>query len=125
MSERTARRRILWFGAMDSLIDEWIQDGIADAPERATMLGIDGYDDQLADYSAASFDRRDRRDDRWLARLEAVATDGLSLDQRIDRDLVISLLRGRAAMRDWTASSNSFSTGSTPKRTWPGSRWLA
>src|SRR4051794_18199239 len=69
--------------AFDDLIDEWIADGIEDAPERATALGIDGYDDRLGDYSAEAFARRDARDDRWLERLQAAPAD--SLDQELDR----------------------------------------
>ena len=87
---------------MDGVIEQWIDEEMAESPERATMLGIDGYDDRLADYSAAGFERRARRDDAWLDRLSATDADGLTPDQEIDRDLVVSLLRGRAAMRDWT-----------------------
>jgi uncharacterized protein (DUF885 family) len=86
---------------MDDLIAEWMANELAEAPERATTLGIDGHDDRLTDYSPAGFERRDRADDQWLARLSAVADDQLSLDQRIDRDLILSALRGRAAMREW------------------------
>ena len=69
----------------------------------ATALGIDGYDDQLGDFSAAGFARREARSDHWQGVLEGVPDDGLSMDQRIDRDLVLSSLRGGAVMRDWAA----------------------
>ena len=83
------------------MIDDWITAELAESPERATALGIDGYDDRLGDYSAAGFERRISRDDRWLDRLATQPDEGLSRDQQIDRDLILSALRGRAVMRDW------------------------
>src|SRR4051794_31503511 len=84
--------------AVDDLIDEWIADELAESPERATALGIDGYDERLGDYSAEGFARREQRDDGWLERLHGAPTD--TLDQELDRDLILSALRGRKVMRD-------------------------
>src|SRR4051794_41833607 len=74
---------------------------LAESPERATALGIDGHDDRLSDLSAAGFARRAAADDRWAERFSALESGGLTDDQQIDRDLVLSLLRGRSVMRDW------------------------
>ncbi|MEY2478073.1 MAG: hypothetical protein QOG87_3388 [Actinomycetota bacterium] len=88
---------------LDALLDEWLREEIEESPVTASGLGIDGYDDQLGDLSAAAFERRDRRAEHWQRTLEAVPDDGLSVDQAIDRDLVLSALRGREVMRDWEA----------------------
>lgn len=88
---------------LDALLADWIDEEMAESPVRATYLGIDGHDDRLGDYSREGITRRERRDDHWLQTFSAVGDNGLSLDQRIDRDLVLSTLRGRSAVRDWEA----------------------
>jgi uncharacterized protein (DUF885 family) len=79
---------------LDSVIDTWLDEEFDESPVRASSLGVDGYDDRLGDYSEAGFARRDQRDEHWLGEFSA-------LPESIDRDLVISTLRGRAVMRDW------------------------
>ncbi len=73
----------------------------ADSPVKASHLGLEGYDDRLDDLSEAAFAARRRRGAEWLARFEAVTDDGLGPEDRIDRDLLLSVLRGRAIMADW------------------------
>src|SRR4051812_3493657 len=48
---------------IDGLIDEWMAAELAESPERATTLGIEGHDDHLSDLSAAGFARRAAADD--------------------------------------------------------------
>jgi len=72
-------------------------------PVRATQLGIDGHDDRLGEFTAADYERRARNDDAWYERFAALADADLTGDERIDRDLVISTLRGRQIVRDWEA----------------------
>src|SRR3712207_687323 len=84
------------------LIQAFFDETIADSPVAASGLGIDGYDDQLDDMSEAAIEDRRRRSAAWLQRLEAVADDQCATpDERVDRDLLISLLRGRAVLDDW------------------------
>jgi uncharacterized protein (DUF885 family) len=71
------------------------------SPVMASHLGIEGYDDRLDDLSEAAFETRRRRHAEWLARFDAVPGGELSSDDRIDRDLVRAVLRGRAVMADW------------------------
>jgi uncharacterized protein (DUF885 family) len=71
------------------------------SPVMASHLGIEGYDDRLDDLSETAFATRRRRHDEWLARFDAVPDAGLSAGERIDRDLVRAVLRGRAIMADW------------------------
>jgi uncharacterized protein (DUF885 family) len=78
----------------DALIDEWLTEQFDESPVRASQLGVDGYDELLGDYSEAGYRRREARDDYWYGAFSA-------LPESIDRDLVLSNLRGRAVMRDW------------------------
>jgi len=77
------------------LADRFIKEELADSPVLASSLGIDGFDDQLDDLSAEAFRRRDTSATEWLGRFRAVPDEGLSADEQIDRDFVISILRGR------------------------------
>ncbi len=65
-------------------------------PVHADALGAPGYSHRLGDFSAAAFHSREREAAQWLARFEA-EPDG------IDRDLVVSALRGELLMTRWPA----------------------
>jgi uncharacterized protein (DUF885 family) len=84
----------------DRLAAELLEDQLAAEPNLGTFLGITDHDDRVADKSAAAIVERHRREDVWLQRFEAL-DDELDLDERIDRDLVVMVLRGRQVMRDW------------------------
>lgn len=87
-------------GAIDALLGSFFERELDDAPVSASALGIDGYDDRLGDFTAEGFERRAADDRRWHDRFAAV--DGeLSSEQQLDRDLVLSTLRGRRIMHDW------------------------
>ena len=86
---------------LDTLIESWFDELVEENPVRATSLGIDGHDDRLGEYTAADFERRAAADGRWLERVRAIGDEGLSLDERIDRDLLVSHLRGSEVMQDW------------------------
>ncbi|MGB9278683.1 MAG: DUF885 domain-containing protein [Pseudonocardiaceae bacterium] len=65
-------------------------------PVHADALGAPGYGHRLGDFSAAAFDTSERDTARWLTRFEAEP-------EGIDRDLVISVLRGNLLMAGWPA----------------------
>ncbi len=88
---------------LDGLIQDWMDEEMAAAPVRATSLGVDGHDHELGHFGADFFEAEIARADGWRARLEKVGDDGLSTSQIIDRDLVLSGLRGRLVMDDWQA----------------------
>lgn len=86
---------------IDALVDEYVAWEFAESPTAATFHGADGHDDELPDLSAAGFARRDAAEDDWVRRFGALADGDLSDDERIDRDLVLSHLRGALITRDW------------------------
>ncbi|MGH3857701.1 MAG: DUF885 domain-containing protein, partial [Pseudonocardiaceae bacterium] len=65
-------------------------------PVKADALGAPGYARRLGDFSASAFERLERDATGWLARF----TDEPA---GIDRDLVISALRGDLLMAGWPA----------------------
>jgi uncharacterized protein (DUF885 family) len=77
------------------LRDSFLREEYEDSPTSASALGLTEYDELLDDLSAGAFERRRASDLEWLGRFRAVADDGLSPDDRIDRDLLVSILRGR------------------------------
>jgi uncharacterized protein (DUF885 family) len=83
------------------LTDEFLHDEWEDSPVRASSLGLTEYDDQLDDLSESAIERRNRRDGEWLERFRGVDEAELSFDERIDRDLVVSILRGRQIVKDF------------------------
>ena len=81
---------------------EFLEAEWADSPVRASSLGLTEHDERLDDLSAAAFERRKDADAAWLDRFRAVDPQALGADEAIDRDLVISILRGRQIMEDFT-----------------------
>lgn len=78
-------------------VDEWY----ADRPAVATFQGVDGLDDRSPDLSAAAVADRERRADAWLERFAELDEATLTATERIDRGLVMSVLRGEQIRRDW------------------------
>lgn len=83
------------------LTDAFLGAEFADSPVRASSLGLTEYDDRLDDLSEATYERRRSTDAAWLERFRAVGDDELTFDEAIDRDLVISILRGRQISDDF------------------------
>lgn len=88
-------------GPFDALARDLLEDQFAASPTFASALGLAEYDELLPDMSADAVAARDRREDAWLERFAALDADELTAEERIDRDLVVMVLRGRALMRDW------------------------
>jgi uncharacterized protein (DUF885 family) len=78
------------------LIPSYLDWYFACHPVHADSLGAAGYADRLGDFSAASFKRRQQEAAQWLVRFET-EPDG------IDRDLIVSSLRGVTLMDSWPA----------------------
>ncbi|MEZ0075637.1 DUF885 domain-containing protein [Planotetraspora sp. GP83] len=109
-------------------LDDFLAWYLAEHPVRAALLGADGYDHTLGDFSEAGFTARERAAEQWLRRLSVdSATPGptgsgadrpaaspagevalsfadepaVSLADEIDRELVVSFLRGSVASARW------------------------
>ncbi|GAB2934552.1 DUF885 domain-containing protein [Nonomuraea fastidiosa] len=80
-------------------MDEFLKWYFSDRPVIAAMLGADGYDHTLGDFTAEAWQNREREQARWLERLSKA--EAPTLDDAIDRDLVVSQLRGNIAMASW------------------------
>lgn len=86
---------------LNALVTNFLDEEFTENPLLPSFLGVAGYDDQLGDFSAAAFERRARRAAEWHADFAAVPSEGLTLDDVVDRDLVVSALRGRTILADW------------------------
>src|SRR5438270_8004718 len=88
--------------ACADLARAFFEESLRDSPVFATQLGIDGFDDQLDDLSEAAFEDRSKRATAWLEKFEQLPDEACaSFDERVDRDLIRSVLRGRAILDDW------------------------
>ena len=88
--------------AFGELAAAFLDETFDDSPVLASQLGLDGYDDRLDDLSEGAFDDRRRRSAAWLERFDRLTdSDCASFDERLDRDLLRSTLRGRAILEDW------------------------
>ena len=81
--------------AFGSLVDSFLKEEYEDSPTLASSLGLTEYDERLDDTSATAYERRRVSDLAWLGKFRAVQDDGLASAERIDRDLLVSVLRGR------------------------------
>jgi uncharacterized protein (DUF885 family) len=84
-------------------LDALLRADLEAAPVAASGLGRPEYDHRLDDLTAAAFERRDSDAATFLVQLDAIGDEGLSLDERIDRDLARSVLRGRLILAPFEA----------------------
>lgn len=83
------------------LVDQLLEEEFELSPVTASALGLTDYDAGMDDVSAAGFAERDRDAEDFLTRFSALGDEGLTADERIDRDLAIATLKGRLVMADW------------------------
>ncbi|MDE3100765.1 MAG: DUF885 domain-containing protein [Chloroflexota bacterium] len=81
--------------ALSELAGAFLKEEYEDSPVAASSLGLSEYDERLDDLSGEAFERRRARAGEWLRRLWEVRDDELTKDERIDRDFLVSILRGR------------------------------
>ena len=89
--------------AFDRVLEDWLQEQLTESPILATALGTDGAHGEIDDLREEAFARRRSANHEWVERLESVGDDGLSAAQRVDRDAVLSTLRGRVILESWEA----------------------
>jgi uncharacterized protein (DUF885 family) len=85
-----------------ALAQTFLDETFQHSPVLASQLGVDGYDDRLDDLSEAAFEERSRRSAAWQETFDRLDDSACAtLDERLDRDLIRSTLRGRAILDDW------------------------
>jgi uncharacterized protein (DUF885 family) len=93
------------------LVRQFVYDRFALEPVAATVAGVHTHDHELGDLSAAGFAQRRAFSEEWLTRFEQV-TEGLSPAQEVDRELLISDLRGEratASFERWRRNPGTYS----------------
>ena len=63
--------------------------GLKEVPEGATLLGIEGYDDKVTDFSPAAVERRKAAVRTSIAELERFPASSLNTQDRISRDMML------------------------------------
>ena len=94
-----------------SLVKDYLDERYEESPTWASMLGLTAYDERSEDLSAEAFRRREAAVLDWTRRLKAVGDEGLSPDERIDRDVILASLRGRELTQprqDWRRQPNTY-----------------
>jgi uncharacterized protein (DUF885 family) len=87
--------------AFDTLADRWIAHEMAEEPVVATILGADGDHGSLGEWSAAAIERREKANRRWLDEFTRFDPGLLDLRREVDRELLISGLKGREVYSEW------------------------
>ena len=77
------------------LVGLFLKHEYEDSPVHASALGLTQYDEELDDVSETAWLRRRAENSEWLSRFRAVRESDLEHDERIDRDFLVSILRGR------------------------------
>lgn len=80
-------------------MDEFLTWYFSRHPVIAGNLGAGGYDHTLGDFTADALTARTREAETWLERIAGL--DAPTPDDAIDRDLVLSWLRGTIALASW------------------------
>jgi uncharacterized protein (DUF885 family) len=83
--------------AQNALFDEQYESDLRNFPERATAFGDYRYNDKLEDHSLEAIAQRHKEDQAFLARLEAIPTNGFSDQDQLSHDLLVRVLQQRIA----------------------------
>jgi uncharacterized protein (DUF885 family) len=83
--------------AQNALFDEQYESDLVNFPERATAFGDYRYNDKVADYSLDGIAQREKTNEAFLARLEAIPTAGFSDQDQLSHDLMVRVLQQRIA----------------------------
>ena len=102
------------------LVRQFVYDRFALEPTAATVAGVHQHDHELGDFTSAGFAARRAFSEEWLARFEGV-DEALFPQQEIDRELILSELRGERAPCKPRPTSTVSSPSSSRSVTCP--RW--
>src|ERR1700689_2122804 len=83
--------------AQNALFEEQYESDLRNFPERATAFGDYRYNDKLGDESLAAIAERQKTNEAFLARLEAVPTVGFHDQDQLSHDVMERVLQQRIA----------------------------
>src|ERR1700684_822286 len=83
--------------AQNALFDEQYESDLREFPERATDFGDYRYNDKLADDSLAASMRRQKLNESFLRRLQAISTAGFADQDQLSHDILVRGLEQRIA----------------------------
>ena len=81
--------------AQNTLFEDYYQNSLKNSPVGATYQGDYRYNDKLDDESLAHIVQEHAEDDAYLAKLKAIATDGMPDSDRLSHDLLVRSLSQR------------------------------
>jgi uncharacterized protein (DUF885 family) len=81
----------------NALFEEQYESDLRNFPERATAFGDYRYNDKLAEYSIAAIVQRNKTNEDFLARLQAIPSKGFSEQDQLSHDLLVRVLQQRIA----------------------------
>jgi uncharacterized protein (DUF885 family) len=87
--------------AQNALFDEQYESDLRNNPQRATDFGDYRYNDQLNDDSLTAFAARNKLNQAFLARIEAISSAGFSDQDQLSHDLFDLILRRRVSDFDF------------------------
>src|SRR5690348_830417 len=97
--------------AQNALFDEQYESDLREFPERATSLGDYRYNDKLADRSLSAIGQREKIDEGFLKRLQAISTAGFSDQDQLSHDVMERGLQQRIAdfeLKDYEMPMSQF-----------------
>jgi uncharacterized protein (DUF885 family) len=81
--------------AQNALFEEQYESDLKNFPERATAFGDYRYNDKLADYSLEAIAQRNKTNQEFLVRLQAIDTTGFGDQDQLSHDLMVRVLQQR------------------------------
>ena len=97
--------------AQNAIFDEEYELDLREFPERATAFGDYRYNDKLAEHSLAAIFRREKADEGFVSRLQAISTDGFSDQDQLSHDIMLRGLQQRVAdfqLKEYEMPVNQF-----------------
>jgi uncharacterized protein (DUF885 family) len=97
LSAQNAKPVAVRLAAQNALFEEQYESDLKNFPERATSFGDYRYNDKLADYSLEAIAQRNKTNQEFLVRLQAIDTTGFSDQDQLSQDLMVRVLQQRIA----------------------------
>jgi uncharacterized protein (DUF885 family) len=83
--------------SQNALFEEQYESDLKNFPERATAFGDYRYNDKLAEYSLEAIAQRNKTNQEFLVRLQAIDTTGFTDQDQLSHDLLVRVLQQRIA----------------------------